>query len=328
MKRVVLRADAGAAGAGHVMRGLGLAQALVEQGATPGLLTTTPADPSVDAWRAEGLAVSAIAAEPGSGDDLAASTAAARLADVVVLDGYIFTPAWRAALQAVGPLAVFDDLGRGGPADLAINPNPGGEALRYEGARAVAAGVSYAPLRRDVREARVRAEGRVDAAATPLAIVTFGGHDADNLALVALRALAGGRLRARAFCTGGDSALAEARAFAASHPGLEAVPAGDLPAALSEADLALCAGGVTPLEACAIGVCAVVVVLAENQHPGARALEAAGGCLLAADVPAGAALLESLAGDAAARQAMRSRQKALVDGRGAERLAARVLALR
>lgn len=325
--RVLYRADAGAAGAGHVMRGLGLAQALALQGATPELLTATPADPSVDAWRADGLAVSAIAGLAGSEADLAASSAAARAADVFVLDGYAFAPAWRAALQAEVPLAVFDDLGHGGPADLAINPNPGGEALRYDGAREVAAGVAYAPLRRDVREARVRAAARSAAPATPLAIVTFGGHDAENLALVALRALAGAPLRARAFCTGGDSALAEARAFAAHHPGLEAVPKGDLPAALAEADLALCAGGVTPLEVCAIGACAVVVVLAENQAPGAEALRAAGACDVATSVADGAERLRRWAADPGARAAMRERQRRLVDGDGARRLAERVRAL-
>lgn len=326
--RALFRADAGAAGAGHVMRCLGLAQALVDHGDVPTLATATPDAPAVATWRAQGLAVVPLDAAPASEADLASTAARARAADVVVLDGYAFDARYRAGLRAEAPLAAFDDLGHGGPADLAINPNPGGERLAYPGAADVAAGLAWAPLRREVRAARARAaERRPDPAAMPLALVTFGGHDAENLALVALHALADAPLQVRAFCTGGDDALAAARAFAAGHARLAAEPAGDLLAALAEADLVLCAGGVTPLEACAVGVCAVVVVLAENQQPGAEALRAAGAIDVATGIADGAARLGRWAADPGARAAMREIQRRLVDGCGAERLAERVRAL-
>jgi spore coat polysaccharide biosynthesis predicted glycosyltransferase SpsG len=76
---------------------------------------------------------------------------------------------------------------------------------------------------------------------------------------------------------------------------------------------------------------AVVVCMADNQQPNAAAFERAGAALAAGDAgdagleAAVEAALRRLAGDAGARLEVATRARALVDGRGAARVAARLL---
>jgi UDP-2,4-diacetamido-2,4,6-trideoxy-beta-L-altropyranose hydrolase len=98
--------------------------------------------------------------------------------------------------------------------------------------------------------------------------------------------------------------------------------------AMASADLALAGAGVTATELCAFGVPAVLLVLADNQEPVAEALAAAGAAVTASPLdPTSMALaLSALAGDADRRRAMAAAGRALVDGRGALRVVARLRA--
>lgn len=103
---------------------------------------------------------------------------------------------------------------------------------------------------------------------------------------------------------------------------------------LGGCDVAVVAGGVTLYEACAIGVPAVAVAVVPGQQPAIRAFAARGavidvGSLAAADGAvelAGAAVAELLH-DACARGRRASAARRLVDGRGAQRVAARMRSL-
>jgi UDP-2,4-diacetamido-2,4,6-trideoxy-beta-L-altropyranose hydrolase len=89
------------------------------------------------------------------------------------------------------------------------------------------------------------------------------------------------------------------------------------------ADLAVTAAGNSLLEAAAVGVPTLALVMADNQLPGARALAEAGATQLCdpASPDAVAAAVRRLAGDRRLRREQAERGRALVDGHGALRVA-------
>jgi UDP-2,4-diacetamido-2,4,6-trideoxy-beta-L-altropyranose hydrolase len=127
-------------------------------------------------------------------------------------------------------------------------------------------------------------------------------------------------------------------------PGLDALAAGDVhlhrgiddPARLmAEADMAVSAGGQTLYELAATGLPTVAISLASNQEGNLSAL-ALVPTLLRAPVPGMAAsdewlavthAVRALATDHQLRHQMSEAGRRLVDGRGADRVAARILAL-
>jgi spore coat polysaccharide biosynthesis protein SpsF len=99
---------------------------------------------------------------------------------------------------------------------------------------------------------------------------------------------------------------------------------------MANADLAVAAFGVTAYELAAAGTPAILLCLSEEHDWGAAALHARGAALnLGVRTPdleeRLRAAVVSLAGDAGRREAMRVRGQELVDGRGAERVAARIV---
>ncbi|MDP6781724.1 MAG: glycosyltransferase, partial [Alphaproteobacteria bacterium] len=158
-------------------------------------------------------------------------------------------------------------------------------------------------------------------------LVTFGGYDEDNLALAAMRELAGveAPFAATVICSADADGLAEAQTFAASHPDrFRVLPPGDIVPLMAVADLALCAGGTTALELASLGVPMVLVTVADNQESGAAALAGAGCARLAGRgigaLPDAARALGDLLRDAAACKDMGRAGTTLVDGNGAARI--------
>ena len=95
---------------------------------------------------------------------------------------------------------------------------------------------------------------------------------------------------------------------------------------LLAADLVVCAGGQTMLEAAAAGAPCIAVPLVENQVDQVRRLADAGGVRLAARGDVAGAVSE-LAGEYAARRALSERGQREVDGFGALRVAYAIAAL-
>ena len=183
----------------------------------------------------------------------------------------------------------------------------------------VLAGLAYAPLRAPYWALPARAVG----AEVARVLVTTGGGVFPEAALAAAADARAALPAARVRLVRGPHMRIEAP------PGVELV---DAPASLHDellaADLVVTAAGQTALEAAATGAPTVAMALVPNQRGNADALSAAGAALLVAGpgAPLRAALAH-LAGDRAARAALALRAQAAVDGRGAARIAERLVAL-
>lgn len=329
MIEVLFRVDDGPGiGAGHLMRCQALAEAVQAVGGRVRLLASAPS-PMHEGWRAAGARVETHSLEIGGEADLVATLRHAETGAPhwLVADGYGFGQDWLDRLAARHRLLYLDDLGnRDAGAALVLNQNPGAEA-RYGSAYGRAGrallGLSWFLLRRDFREIRPRHEpGRL--------LISLGGDDRDNLTLAIMKALvADGRV----FCadvvsSAPEAGHKEALAYALAHPGRFIVHRAPVSLAplMARAALAICGGGVTPVEAASLGVPALVKVLADNQSPGARSLVDAG---VAIAVEAGEGGGEALARaaldaltDETVRPMMARRARALVDGQGAARVVA------
>jgi spore coat polysaccharide biosynthesis predicted glycosyltransferase SpsG len=228
---------------------------------------------------------------------------------------------------------MIDDLARGRfLADVVLNQNANVRPEAYAAAphTRLLLGPRYALLRRAFVG---RTAGGVSD--RPRVLLTMGGADADN---VTLRALAEADALAVDFALDvvlgpafphGDAVEAAARR--ARHPvTLHRAPS-DLADLMAGATLALSAAGSTCWELAHLGVPAVLVVLADNQAGNAAGLEAAGFAISLGDAArlSGGALREALAAvltDPGRRARMAAVGRRLVDGGGAERVAAEVMA--
>jgi UDP-2,4-diacetamido-2,4,6-trideoxy-beta-L-altropyranose hydrolase len=337
-RRVLIRADATAAmGTGHVMRCFAVAEALAESGAIPVFAAAAITPALADRLETAGFALHRLPGPPGSAADLAATLCRMTDAGALLIDGYHFDAAYRRMLKAAGkPVAAFDDLADAAAlhADLVINAGLDAGTLPYDciapGARLLL-GPAYAPLRRDIREAARRpASGARDGV-----LVSFGGSDPRRLTAPVIRALdavlpPGVRIVA---VVGGSHPEAQALAEADFGPRAEVhvdTPAmGEL---MAGCGLAVSAGGGTIAELAALAVPALLVVVADNQHPTAMALKARGLCDAlsatgAADAPVIAKAALALWNDPGRRAAMAAAFRAVVDGEGVARIAQAILGL-
>ena len=315
---LVLRAESGGStGAGHVARGPGPGPGL----AGPGRPAVLVADPVGDLWRTrfgdagvEVVAPAAFEAGPAAAPGWA------------VLDGYGFTPDDQRRWQASsGRLLMVDDHGAAGTwaADLVLDQNLGTEPLTYgrgSDRPALLLGPRYALLRREFRP------GPAEESAPPAGRASVGPGR------VALAAGGGPGTTVAAWFDGLAAGLRDA--------GLEVVRlegVADVAATLATVELAVSAAGGTAWELCASGVPSVLVAVAANQVPVAEELGRAGTAAAVRAAATGAeqgpalpavdqvvAATLALRDDAAARDRMARQGRALVDGRGAVRVATRL----
>ncbi|MCK6529422.1 UDP-2,4-diacetamido-2,4,6-trideoxy-beta-L-altropyranose hydrolase [Myxococcota bacterium] len=333
---LLVRADAGPGiGAGHVMRGLALGQAWADAGGRVEFLTR-PGVPELEArLRGEGFGVHPCEVAPGRDDAALTGELALRLgAGWVAADGYAFDAPWQEAVRASGArLLVVDDYGHAGewPAEVVLNPNLGADPARY-GRRAphtrLLLGPRFALLRREFLARR--GDAARDRSAGRRLLVTLGGSDpadATSRVLDALDLLPPGELETTVVLGAAHPRreVLRARLAAAGIRGVEATD--DMAGLMAWADMAVSAGGSTCWELAFMGVPALVLVVADNQRGATRALHAAGCVESLGEAPAWAGrpavvagALRSLVGDGARRRSMAERLRALVDGRGAERV--------
>lgn len=327
--RILFIADAGAAiGGGHVMRALALAQAFAARGATPIFLSSPAVAELLQAFAPEAPRISA----PAGGPE--ALVAAASYADVeaVVFDHYGLG---REAHEAIGkgrPRLVVDDLAdRRLGAELVLDPAPQRTPADYAelapGARLLL-GAQYAPLRPEFSALREAAMARRGGALQRI-MISMGLTDMGGITGQVLQ-----RLRSRLGALAIDVVLgarAPSRAgltrLAAHDPRLQVhVDTQDMAMLTAEADAAIGAAGSSTWERCALGLPSVLVILADNQRPGARAMAEAGAALVVdRAAPDFEAALERaivrLVSDAALRHRLAMASAALCDGLGAARTA-------
>jgi UDP-2,4-diacetamido-2,4,6-trideoxy-beta-L-altropyranose hydrolase len=193
---LLLRADASvAAGTGHVMRCLALAQAWQNAGgrAVFAMAETTAA---VRARLAsESVEVVPIGVQAAGRDDARRVTEWARhyRADWVVIDGYFFDPAYVLELKSAGlKVLLIDDEGLDRPcgADLILNQNFNATRNMYpqrEDRTRLLLGMRYVLLRNEFLAWR---DFRREPSPTARKIlVTMGGSDPDNLTGLVIQAL-------------------------------------------------------------------------------------------------------------------------------------------
>lgn len=316
---VRFRCDAAPAiGIGHVARCLALADHLAAAGWQV-RFAVSPDTPASAAMLS------------AAGYPLDPPEAAADPADLLIVDGYQFDHAWEQAhRRAARRLLVIDDMAdRAHDCDLLLDQCAGRRAADYAAlvpdGTEIFAGPAYALLRQDFRRARrnLRRRARLDRV-----LIAFGGTDPAG---ATVRAIAGLPADLPADIVIGRAmvhrAAVEAAVEAAGGRLTLHVDSTRMPDLAAAADLAIGAPGVAALERCCLGLPALLIVIAENQRPQAAGLTDAGAALRLPDDATPAqihAAVQALRGDPAALGALSDAAAALVDGRGPERLAARL----
>jgi UDP-2,4-diacetamido-2,4,6-trideoxy-beta-L-altropyranose hydrolase len=260
-------------------------------------------------------------------------------ADAIFVDLYTSTAADETQMREIAPvIAVIEDLPeRPHDCDLLVDQGFDRTATSYA-ARVPAGtilllGPDMAPLRPDF--AGLRSASLARRAAAPglsrllisMGLTDVGGISA-RLAALARASLPG--LPIDVILGPRATSLPALHQAARADPALNVlVDVDNMAERMMAADLAIGAGGGSALERCVLGVPSIVVVLADNQRPAARALESAGAVLsiespdmLATDLPR---MLDRLTAERLAHMSACSAR--LCDGRGAARIADALIAL-
>lgn len=309
--KIVFRADASIQiGTGHIMRCLTLADELTRQGHEcwficrehPGhlgdlivskghSLTLLPAPVDVPAQQKSSASddYARWLGVPWQEDARQTLDAISLLnPDWLVVDHYALDAQWERTLSsAVDKIMVIDDLAnRPHECALLLDQNLGRVASDYDGLLPAECqrmiGPRYALLRPEFAALREQSLSRRKTPELKRILISLGGVDRTNVTGQVLTALAHSSLPASTelVIIMGASApyLDEVRQQAAKLPfkATVSVNVQDMAERMCLADLSIGAAGSTSWERGCLGLPAVLVVLAENQVPGAKALEAAG----------------------------------------------------
>jgi len=254
---------------------------------------------------------------------------------VAVIDGYHFDAAYQASVRRRVPLLVIDDLGcePQPEADIILNQNIQ-ETVQYQArtGTTLLLGLKYALLRDEF--SNWSQWNRPIAGRAVRLLVTFGGSDPAGVTLQVLRALTLTPDFQIRVVVGGASPYLDAvrKTVTATDGATLVVDTPHMAKEMANADLAISGAGSTAWELAFMGLPAALVVLADNQAAVARALDRVGAAVNLG--PADqlrqetiATTVKQLAGDAAQRTRMSRTGRALLDGRGADRVAAALQAL-
>lgn len=238
---------------------------------------------------------------------------------IVVSDTYDLDDGALAAIAAAERThVVVDDFAELDfwPCDVVVNPNLGSGEKSYLGAAAVLVGPAYALIRQEVREAAAAPAARDGSRV----LVCLGGGAWPESATALLAELAQ---------LSDDGVEVRATTVRPVPTGTIAVPPRDLAAELARCDVGLLSGGVVKYEAAACGLPAVLTAVVPHQEPFVRAFAATGAAV--AGPPLALDTVQQLAGsvrellaDPSRRDAIGGTARSLVDGRGAERVAAAI----
>ena len=330
--RVALRVDASSEiGAGHVMRCLALADALVGRGHLPEFVSQSLPGNLIEEIRRRGY--QCVALEPPLNDEKAdwqaCYAALGRVPDWLIVDSYLLGADWESAAAAIGArvLAIDDGGVRPHVCELILDHNQiPGSAARYSqsapGAKQLI-GPQYALLRSEFVLAARRVGLPADVVSTLL--VCFGGADPKNATLHTLSAIADllpAELQLQVVVGKAYQKLPELQEIARRMNACVWCQPPNLPELYAAADLAIGGGGVSALERCALGVPSIVMTIADNQHEATVGLAEAGALLFA-----GAAdnegiqhmcrLLQNCLADPLIRQSVVASGRALVNVDGA-----------
>ncbi|MFJ3484456.1 UDP-2,4-diacetamido-2,4,6-trideoxy-beta-L-altropyranose hydrolase [Pseudomonas sp. NPDC090202] len=351
--RVLIRADASTAiGSGHIARCLTLAQALRNDGAEVQFACRRLPGHSLQRLREEGFVSWALpehyAEESGSADieaclpwqqdidALGEQLADEACFDWLIVDHYGLDARWEtAARQLATRIMVIDDLAnRPHAADLLLDQNYSAQVQDQPYAKWIG---PHCRTLLGPRFALMRDEFQIDAIVIKPRIervlVNFGGFDAARQVYTTMLALQDFDDLQVDFVAGlhNPEWVAMVR-LAESRPNWNLYTlVSDFSDLMRRADLFIGAGGGTTWERAALGLPTVCITVAHNQQLNARLLGEAGAHLYlgAHDSVDSQRLTEAvnlLRDNPALRQSFAERSRALVDGKGAQRLVAALLA--
>lgn len=343
-QNLLIRADANAEiGVGHVMRCIALAQAWRDHGGRAIFALARGARELESRICSHGGEAASIDGEPGTQQDASALLKLAEYyrADWVVLDGYSFSSEYRQGLEAANSsLLIIADGGQivRGACDIIVDPDPvsADQPREGEACAEVLLGSQYALIRREFLEATPASQVAPEKAKRIL--VTLGGGDFHNVSLQLLRAferICDLELDLTVIVGPSNPHLASLREFAGrcrhSVQLLSAVA--NMPELMAQADMAVTAGGGTCYELAFLGVPMLLITTARNQERFVQALYTA-----SAGFDAGryssigdeklAVSLRKLICDQHLRNRLAENARRMVDGKGAERIVAKMHAVR
>lgn len=304
-KKILFRVDASERiGSGHVMRCLTLANALRAETAECVFVAASMPESLFRRVQAAGheaillpeaamvsdRSVEDIWSEMEQAHDSAACLEVIRGCsfDWVIVDHYGLDRKWESVFRDIVPrIMVIDDLAnRPHDCDLILDQNFGREPLDYDDfvppSAKILCGPEFALLRPEFAAVRPAAMRRREGATFSRILISFGGSDTDGLTGRVLSILNDMVLPEGVQITAVLGPLAgrldAVRAFADTmrYPTEVLVDVPDMAVLMSECDLAIGAAGTTAWERCCLGLPSILVVLAENQRPGAEALARAG----------------------------------------------------
>jgi len=324
MYRVLFRVDDGPGiGAGHLMRCFALAEEIKRSGGEVYLSTVRNSSLHSN-WSHADATIYVESRIIGSQTDLSITRSVAQEihADWLVVDGYSFDTEWLNSAESDCRVLYIDDLGVLDPkVSIVLNHNPGAEyryRMSYQRCGRALLGLEWFLIRQVWGESSYRP--------IPLRLLlTVGGDDQDNRSLKLMNALlADGREFVSDVVSSAPSAgFIKELQFEEIHSDRFILHRG--PVALQEfmcrAGAVICGGGVTSIEAISIGLFPVIVILAENQRPGAEYLETKGVARVKSLVDNGDSLdAAHLALDILHSDIKKNTGRNLVDGNGAERI--------
>jgi UDP-2,4-diacetamido-2,4,6-trideoxy-beta-L-altropyranose hydrolase len=336
-KTLLIRADASAEiGVGHVMRCLGLAQAWQASGGRAIFALATGLKELGDRLGSEGSGVVEVRAAPGSEEDAVWTKELGQRygADWVVLDGFHFTRRYRENLRnGNSRLLLLDDQGDRPPyeCDVVLNTNPQASDAMYAhgaGQARFLLGLEYALLRREFLEFRREHSEVPDRARRVL--ISFGGADPHNVTFRIVEALQGIKnLQLEVTVIVGASnphyASLQVAVEKSSHLAKLLRNVNNMPELMSQADLAITAGGGTCCELAFMKVPMFLITMAKNHERTVEAYGTANAAFAAGwfdslETTSWTAPLWNVINDRKLREELRENASRLVDGRGAERV--------
>jgi UDP-2,4-diacetamido-2,4,6-trideoxy-beta-L-altropyranose hydrolase len=345
--RVLIRADASPAiGSGHIARCLTLARVLRGQGSHVAFACRQLPGHQLDRLNAEGFETFALPQRyrdedpqqaiesmlPWQADIDALDRLLAGHAgfDWIIVDHYGLDHHWQtAARRWAQRIAAVDDLAtRRYSVDLLLNQNLSGlhenyQPLLPDGCRTLL-GPRYAMLREEFCCPAIEIKPRARRV-----LVNFGGFDAAMQTHHAMLALADYSELHVDFVAGADNpAWAPMQALAETRPNWRLHSfVSDFHQRMTEADLFIGAGGGTSWERAAMGLPTICIAVSNNQQRNGEVMAAAGahvfmGAREQVSVEQLRDAIGFVTGNHYLRQSLAERSRQLVDGRGAERVAA------
>lgn len=354
---VVIRADANSKiGMGHVMRCLSVADALVKRGEE--VLFVTADDTPVPLLTKKGIPYRVLHTDyadmeaelpelwevlrelPQGAESPEAALAQKNTS--ILVDSYYVTEKYLAALKKRITTIYMDDIyAFSYPVDMLINYNIYGEEMGYEKDAAFAdtkllLGTEYVPLREEFSAAeqqRTAADGGI--------LITTGGSDSFNLAgQLLMETMKYDALKEKEYHVVSGSLnphIGEQQALAQKHENIHIhCNVTNMAELMAESEVALSAGGSTLYELCAMGVPVIAFSFAENQERLVQTFVKRGiaqyggnyrtdGNKMIQNTIAG---LETLLEDENLQTEYREKARTLVDGKGADRIAEAIQALK